>query len=120
MAESDDPRCDPTATADENTPKYCLPTQVSWAAPNLQLAPLRYSREQLTRFGANAPAEGLRHLPSFIGNTETENKSARGTGAAQVNLRALGSQLPCGFRAHCHQRGVHRVSFHAGLGDDSD
>jgi hypothetical protein len=44
-----------------------------------------YSREQLTTFGANTPAEGLRHVPSWIGNTETENNSARGTGAAQVN-----------------------------------
>src|SRR3954449_4624494 len=43
LIKSDDPRCDPNAPADENTPKYCLPTQVSWAAPNLQLAPLRYS-----------------------------------------------------------------------------
>ncbi len=51
-----------------------------------------YSREQLTTFGANTPAEGLRHVPSWIGNTETENNSARGTGAAQVNLRALGSR----------------------------
>src|SRR5436190_3370989 len=40
LIKSDDPRCDPTATADKNTPVYCLPTQVSWAAPNLQLAPL--------------------------------------------------------------------------------
>ena len=53
---------------------------------------VNYTREQLTTFGANTPAEGLRHVPSFIGNTETENKSARGTGAAQVNLRALGSR----------------------------
>ena len=51
-----------------------------------------YSREQLTTFGANTPAEGLRRVPSFIGNTETENNSKRGTGAAQVNLRALGSR----------------------------
>ena len=51
-----------------------------------------YAQEELKQFGANSPAEGLRHLPSFIGNTENENNSARGTGAAQVNLRAFGSR----------------------------
>lgn len=51
-----------------------------------------YAQEELIRFGSNTPAEGLRHLPSFIGNTENENNSARGTGAAQVNLRAFGSR----------------------------
>ena len=53
---------------------------------------MNYAREQLTTFGANTPAEGLRQVPSFVGNTETENNSKRGTGAAQVNLRALGSR----------------------------
>ena len=53
---------------------------------------VNYSREQLVTFGANTPVEGLRHVPSFVGNTETENNSARGTGAAQVNLRGLGSR----------------------------
>ncbi len=51
-----------------------------------------YTEEQLVRFGSNTSAEGLRHEPSFIGNTENENNSARGTGAAQVNLRAFGSR----------------------------
>src|SRR3712207_24140 len=51
-----------------------------------------YEQEELVRFGANAPAEALRHVPSFIGNTENENNSARGTGAAHVNLRAFGSR----------------------------
>ena len=51
-----------------------------------------YAQEKLINFGSNTPAEGLRHLPSFIGNTENENNSARGTGAAQVNLRAFGSR----------------------------
>ena len=65
VVKSDDPRCDPNATVDENTPTYCLPQQVSWAAPNLQLAPLRYSREQLTniitygRPGTPMPAWGV-------------------------------------------------------------
>jgi hypothetical protein len=56
-----------------------------------------YTREQLTDFGANAPAEGLRHLPSFIGKADNENdsdsgagSSRHGTGAARINLRAFG------------------------------
>ena len=36
VVKSDDPRCDPNAAATEQTPVYCLPQQVSWAAPNLQ------------------------------------------------------------------------------------
>ena len=49
VIKSDDPRCDPTAAATDQTPAYCLPQQVSWAAPNLQLASLRYSPDQLTQ-----------------------------------------------------------------------
>ena len=33
-----------TRRSPTQTPAYCLPQQVSWAAPNLQFAPLRYSR----------------------------------------------------------------------------
>ena len=55
-----------------------------------------YTREQLTDFGANTPAEGLRHLPSYIGTADNENTSnsgrpvSRATGAARINLRAFG------------------------------
>lgn len=49
-----------------------------------------YTRDQLVDFGANTPAEGLRHLPSYIGNADNENNSNRGTGAARINLRAFG------------------------------
>jgi iron complex outermembrane receptor protein len=41
--------------------------------------------------GANNPIEGLRDLPSFVGGTATEQDSNRGTGAANINLRGLGS-----------------------------
>ena len=51
-----------------------------------------YAQEQMKDFGANAPAEALRRLPSAIGTTENENNSARGTGAAMINLRAYGSK----------------------------
>jgi hypothetical protein len=45
-----DPRCEADQTVDETlaeTKPYCLPQQVSWAAPNLQLASLRYTRGQI-------------------------------------------------------------------------
>lgn len=51
-----------------------------------------FVNEQFIRFGSNTPAEGLRQLPSFVGNTETENDSNGGTGAARVNLRGYGSE----------------------------
>jgi mono/diheme cytochrome c family protein len=63
--QSDDPRCDPTAKITDQTPAYCLPKQVAWAAPNLQFAPLRYSRAQLTQIitygrpGTPMPAWGV-------------------------------------------------------------
>ncbi len=50
-----------------------------------------YSQEQLILSGANTPIEGLRDLPSFVGGTATEQDSNRGTGAANINLRGLGS-----------------------------
>lgn len=50
-----------------------------------------YSQEQLILTGANTPIEGLRALPSFVGGTATEQDSNRGTGAANINLRGLGS-----------------------------
>ena len=49
-----------------------------------------YSAEVLQKNGANTPAEGLRQLPSYVGNTLTENDSNGGNGAAQVTLRGLG------------------------------
>lgn len=48
--------------------------------------------ELLQRQGANTPVEGLRQqLPSFVGNTATENNSNGGDGQAFINLRALGA-----------------------------
>ena len=44
---SDDPRCDPTAAVTAETPSYCLPTQVTWQAPPLDVELLRYSRDQV-------------------------------------------------------------------------
>jgi len=68
IVKSTDPRCDPTKTADENVAEdklYCLPKQVAWAAPNLQLASLRYDHDQLTQIitfgrpGTPMPAWGV-------------------------------------------------------------
>jgi mono/diheme cytochrome c family protein len=68
VIKSTDPRCDPTQKVDEalaQSAPYCLPRVVSWAAPNLTLAPLRYSRAQLTQIitygrpGTPMPAWGV-------------------------------------------------------------
>ena len=50
-----------------------------------------YTAEVITKQGAQTPAEGLRQLPSFVGNTLTENDSNGGDGTALINLRALGA-----------------------------
>jgi iron complex outermembrane recepter protein len=50
-----------------------------------------YTASVLVKQGANTPAEGLRQLPSFVGNAATENNSNGGNGVATINLRALGS-----------------------------
>ena len=49
-----------------------------------------YTAEVLQKQGANTPVEGLRQLPSFVGNAATENDSNGGNGAATINLRGLG------------------------------
>ena len=50
-----------------------------------------YTAEVLQKQGANTPVEGLRQLPSFVGNAATENDSNGGNGQATINLRAIGS-----------------------------
>jgi mono/diheme cytochrome c family protein len=68
VVKSQDPRCDPQQVVNDElaaTQPYCLPQQVAWAAPSLQLAGLRYSRAQLTniitygRPGTPMPAWGI-------------------------------------------------------------
>jgi mono/diheme cytochrome c family protein len=68
VVKSEDPRCDPNQVVNEQlaaTQPYCLPQQVAWAAPNLQLAGLRYTPEQLSniitygRPGTPMPAWGV-------------------------------------------------------------
>ncbi|MFL6529615.1 MAG: TonB-dependent receptor plug domain-containing protein [Chthoniobacterales bacterium] len=49
-----------------------------------------YTAEVLQKAGANTPVEGLRQLPSFVGNAATENDSNGGNGQAGINLRGIG------------------------------
>ncbi len=51
-----------------------------------------YTAEVLQKQGANTPVEGLRQLPSFVGNASTENDSNAGNGQAGINLRSIGQQ----------------------------
>ena len=50
-----------------------------------------YTAEVLKKQGSNTPIEGLRQLPSFVGNAATENDSNGGNGQANINLRAIGA-----------------------------
>jgi mono/diheme cytochrome c family protein len=68
IVKSEDPRCDPKQVVDDKLAAeqpYCLPSQVSWAAPNLQLDALRFDPEQLAniltygRPGTPMPAWGI-------------------------------------------------------------
>src|SRR4029453_4622082 len=51
-----------------------------------------YTAQWLRKSGSNTPVEGLRQLPTFVGNVETENDSNGGDGAAFINLRGLGAE----------------------------
>ena len=50
-----------------------------------------YTAEVLKKQGSNTPVEGLRQLPSFVGNAATENASNGGDGTATINLRGVGA-----------------------------
>ncbi len=51
-----------------------------------------YTAEALQKQGAQTPIEGLRQLPSFLGNTENENDATTVTARAFINLRGLGPE----------------------------
>ncbi|HEX6312401.1 MAG TPA: c-type cytochrome [Acidimicrobiia bacterium] len=63
--EPEDPSCDPEAELTEQTPEECRPVQVTWEAPALDVAGLRYDRAALTRIitygrpGTPMPAWGV-------------------------------------------------------------
>src|SRR4029453_17068043 len=68
-----------------------------------------YTAQWLRKSGSKTPGEGLRQLPTFVGNAETENDSNGGNGAANINLRGLGAEntlvLMNGRGALCGARG---------------
>jgi mono/diheme cytochrome c family protein len=117
VVQSDDPRCNPTAPVTDQTPSYCLPQQVAWAAPNLQLAPLRYSREQLTQIitygrpGTPMPAWGvasgkgalqeqsIQDLVNYVESLATTSTKAQLAGTSET--KSCGASDPVNSRAAC-------------------
>jgi iron complex outermembrane recepter protein len=51
------------------------------------------SNQEMQSLGAASIAEGLRSMPFFFGNMNTELRANGGTGAAGVNIRGLGGTL---------------------------
>jgi mono/diheme cytochrome c family protein len=117
VVKSEDPRCDPNAAATAQTPAYCLPQQVSWAAPNLQFAPLRYSRAQLTQIitygrpGTPMPAWGvasgkgalqtqsIKDLVNYVESLATTSDKAQAADASET--QSCGPNEKVNNRAAC-------------------
>jgi iron complex outermembrane recepter protein len=82
-----------TETTEERvivTAPYLPSAEVAPALP-LKVVPV----EALQKQGANTPIEGLRQLPSVIGNAESENAALQGFSAyghATISLRGIGGQ----------------------------
>jgi mono/diheme cytochrome c family protein len=105
VVKSEDPACDPNQTVDaklaEEQPE-CLPRQVSWRAPSLQLADLRYDRTQLTQIitygrpGTPMPAWGvlsgkgalqeqsIQDLVNYVESISTTSDKAQAMAAAET------------------------------------
>jgi mono/diheme cytochrome c family protein len=105
VIKSEDPRCASDQTVDaklaEEQP-YCLPHQVTWAAPNLQVATLKFDRKQLTeiitygRPGTPMPAWGvlsgkgalqeqsIRDLVNYVESLGTTSDKAEATAAKEL------------------------------------
>jgi mono/diheme cytochrome c family protein len=102
---SEDPACDPNATVTEQYAAQhpdCLPVPVAWAAPNLQLAGLRYSSAQLYQIitygrpGTPMPAWGvksgrgpkddqsIRDLVNYVESLKTTPSKAQAQAATDV------------------------------------
>src|SRR6266446_9436460 len=69
---------------------YVTGTYIPTAETESALPVTVYTAEVLRKQGANTPVEGLRQLPSFVGNASTENDSNGGNGQAFINLRGIG------------------------------
>src|ERR1051326_7236424 len=67
----------PTPVAGEATTERVIVTgsYIPTAETESALPVTVYTAEVLQKAGANTPVEGLRQLPSFVGNAETENDS---------------------------------------------
>jgi iron complex outermembrane receptor protein len=82
----------PTPAAEATTERVIVTgTYIPTAETESALPVTVYTAEILKKQGANTPVEGLRQLPSFVGNVATENDSNGGNGQATINLRAIGS-----------------------------
>jgi len=82
----------PTPAAEATTERVIVTGSYIPTAETESALPVTvYTAEILKKQGANTPVEGLRQLPSFVGNVATENDSNGGNGQATINLRAIGS-----------------------------
>ena len=83
----------PTPTRREATTERVIVTgsYIPTAETESALPVTVYTAEVLKKQGANTPVEGLRQLPSFVGNAATENDSNGGNGSATINLRGIGA-----------------------------
>src|SRR6476646_10495504 len=82
----------PTPAAEATTERvYVTGSYIPTAETESALPVTVYTAEVLKKAGANTPVEGLRQLPSFVGNAATENDSNGGNGSATINLRGIGS-----------------------------
>ena len=67
-------------------------SNIPTAAEQASIPVTTYTAQWLQKSGSNTPVEGLRQLPTFVGNAETENDSNGGDGSALINLRGLGAE----------------------------
>jgi iron complex outermembrane receptor protein len=81
----------PTPAAEATTERVIVTGSYIPTAETESALPVTvYTAEVLQKQGANTPVEGLRQLPSFVGNSTTENDSNGGNGQATINLRGIG------------------------------
>jgi iron complex outermembrane receptor protein len=67
-------------------------SNIPTAAEQASIPVTTYTAQWLQKAGSNTPVEGLRQLPTFVGNAATENDSNGGDGTATVNLRGIGPE----------------------------
>ena len=67
-------------------------SNIPTAAEQASIPVTTYTAQWLQKSGSNTPVEGLRQLPTFVGNAATENDSNAGDGTANINLRGIGPE----------------------------